>query len=53
MSSVCLNLKSYGNNLASLFSDRGRVVGGLPDVVTIMEEKVRISQSLLLTIHML
>lgn len=22
-------------------SDRGRVVGGLPDVVTIMEEKVR------------
>lgn len=25
-------------------SDRGRVVGGLPDVVTIMEEKVRICQ---------
>lgn len=24
----------------ALFSDRGRVVGGLPDVVTIMEEKV-------------
>lgn len=25
-----------------LLSDRGRVVGGLPDVVTIMEQKVRI-----------
>lgn len=27
--------------LCFLPSDRGRVVGGLPDVVTIMEEKVR------------
>uniref|UniRef100_A0A8C6KYV2 Myomesin 2a n=1 Tax=Nothobranchius furzeri TaxID=105023 RepID=A0A8C6KYV2_NOTFU len=27
------------SNWMTLFSDRGRVVGGLPDVVTIMEEK--------------
>uniref|UniRef100_A0A3Q2GQE1 Myomesin 2a n=1 Tax=Cyprinodon variegatus TaxID=28743 RepID=A0A3Q2GQE1_CYPVA len=27
------------NNICALSSDRGRVVGGLPDVVTIMEEK--------------
>lgn len=33
----------------SLSSDRGRVVGGLPDVVTIMEEKVRIQSDRLCT----
>lgn len=37
----------------SVSSDRGRVVGGLPDVVTIMEEKVNIFQTRQSTLYII